>query len=67
MTNPVQDRSPLRVRLDAQASAVNVSTSIDAALSVLVEARRIRRVGPDEVADMVHVVGTLDGGAPATG
>lgn len=57
----------MRVRLDAQASAVNVSTSIDAALSVLVEARRIRRVGPDEVADMVHVVGTLDGGAPATG
>jgi len=67
MSNPASDRSPLRVRLDDQAAAVNLSMSIDAALTVLAEARRIRRVGQGEAADVVHVIGPLGSGAPAIG
>lgn len=66
MTSPSNSWSPLRVRLDAQAAAIDLSTTIDAALTVLADARRIRRVGSGEAADVVHVIGTLGGGAPAT-
>ncbi|MDQ2750996.1 MAG: glycosyltransferase [Actinomycetota bacterium] len=49
-----------RVRMCANSSAADVAHGVDAALDMLAGARRIIRVSNDELAHIVHTVGSFD-------